>query len=173
MFKKAFVFAVTAACLSAGAAHAQSYGQGYDQRAQYSDRSGYDNDGDRYRRGERNEYSDRNDYRRDRYDGYRYDTRHDGYREHRRDDRRYGYDSRDYRYSNDGWRNGGYEQGRRHYLRRGERLAYGHGGGYVVSDWHRHRGLYAPQRGYQWVQVGTDYALVAIATGIIAQVLLN
>jgi Ni/Co efflux regulator RcnB len=43
---------------------------------------------------------------------------------------------------------------------------------YVVNDWHR-RHLYAPQRGQQWVQVGTDYALVAIATGVIAQLVLN
>ena len=38
---------------------------------------------------------------------------------------------------------------------------------YVVNNWHGHR-LYAPPRGYQWVQVGSDYVLAAIATGIIA-----
>jgi Ni/Co efflux regulator RcnB len=43
---------------------------------------------------------------------------------------------------------------------------------YVVNDWRAHR-LNAPPRGYQWVQVGSDYVLVAIATGIIAQLLLN
>jgi len=43
---------------------------------------------------------------------------------------------------------------------------------YVVNDWRSHR-LSAPPRGYQWVQVGGDYVLVAIATGIIAQLLLN
>ncbi|UUZ51829.1 RcnB family protein [Massilia sp. B-10] len=48
-----------------------------------------------------------------------------------------------------------------------------YGSYYVVNDWNRHNRLYAPQRGYQWVQVGGDYALVAIATGIIAHVLLN
>ena len=31
----------------------------------------------------------------------------------------------------------------------------------------------APPRGYHWVQNGPDYVLVAIATGIIAQILLN
>jgi Ni/Co efflux regulator RcnB len=41
-----------------------------------------------------------------------------------------------------------------------------------VNDWRSHR-LSAPPRGYQWVQVGGDYVLVAIATGIIAQLLLN
>ena len=43
---------------------------------------------------------------------------------------------------------------------------------YVVSDWRGHR-LHAPPRGYHWVQVGSDYVLVAIATGIIAQLLIN
>jgi Ni/Co efflux regulator RcnB len=43
---------------------------------------------------------------------------------------------------------------------------------YVVNDWHAHH-LHAPQRGYQWVQVGGDYVLVAIATGVIVQMLLD
>jgi Ni/Co efflux regulator RcnB len=43
---------------------------------------------------------------------------------------------------------------------------------YVVDDWHGH-GLSAPPRGYHWVQSGSDYVLVAIATGVILQLLLN
>jgi Ni/Co efflux regulator RcnB len=43
---------------------------------------------------------------------------------------------------------------------------------YVVNDWRGHH-LSAPPRGYQWVQNGSDYLLVAIATGIITQLLLN
>lgn len=43
---------------------------------------------------------------------------------------------------------------------------------YVVNDWRRHR-LNAPPRGYQWVQVGPDYVLAAIATGLIANLILN
>jgi Ni/Co efflux regulator RcnB len=43
---------------------------------------------------------------------------------------------------------------------------------YVVSDWRGHH-LTAPPRGHQWVQVGGDYVLVAVTTGIIAQLLLN
>jgi len=42
----------------------------------------------------------------------------------------------------------------------------------VVNDWRGHH-LSPPPRGYQWVQVGNDYVLAAIATGIIAQLLLN
>jgi Ni/Co efflux regulator RcnB len=41
---------------------------------------------------------------------------------------------------------------------------------YVVSDWRSHR-LSAPPRGYQWVQNGSDYLLVAVATGVILQLL--
>ena len=43
---------------------------------------------------------------------------------------------------------------------------------YVVDDWRGHH-LHRPPRGYHWVQTGTDYVLVAIATGIIADILLN
>ena len=44
---------------------------------------------------------------------------------------------------------------------------------YVVNDWRGHH-LYAPPSGYQWVQApGGDYLLVAIATGLIASILLN
>lgn len=43
---------------------------------------------------------------------------------------------------------------------------------YVVDDWRGHH-LSAPPRGYHWVRTGGDYVLVAIATGIIAQLLLS
>ena|SRR5665647_113097 len=60
-----------------------------------------------------------------------------------------------------------------HNYHRGDRLPaeYRHHN-YVVNDWRGH-GLSAPPRGYQWVQTGSDYVLVAIATGIILQLLLN
>ncbi|MES3004428.1 MAG: RcnB family protein [Pseudomonadota bacterium] len=57
--------------------------------------------------------------------------------------------------------------------RRGDRLPPQYRGrNYVVDDWRGHH-LSAPPRGYQWVQNGNDYVLVAIATGIIAQLLLG
>ncbi|QYF92140.1 RcnB family protein [Massilia sp. PAMC28688] len=153
MFNKALAFAVTAACLTAGAAHAQSYDSRHDQRSQHYDRNGSYNDGSRH-------YDSRRDYRRDQRRADRYYGSRDGYQSH--------YDSRDYRY-----RNNGYSNGQRYHLRRGERLSHHHGRHVMVSDWRRHRGLYAPHRGHQWVQVGGDYALVAIATGLIAYVLTN
>lgn len=43
---------------------------------------------------------------------------------------------------------------------------------YVVVNPRAHR-LYAPPRGHQWVQVGSDYVLVAVATGLIAHLILS
>ncbi len=63
--------------------------------------------------------------------------------------------------------------GPNHAFHRGERLPteYRHRQ-YVVDDWRGHN-LSAPPRGYNWVQTGSDYVLVAIATGVIAQLLLG
>ncbi|MDR6422618.1 Ni/Co efflux regulator RcnB [Paraburkholderia phenoliruptrix] len=43
---------------------------------------------------------------------------------------------------------------------------------YVVDDW-RDDGLQSPPRGYHWVNVNGDYVLVAVATGVIANILLS
>ncbi|MBK5105817.1 MAG: RcnB family protein [Burkholderiales bacterium] len=63
--------------------------------------------------------------------------------------------------------------GPNHAFRRGGRLpAEYRQRNYVVNDWRGHH-LSAPPRGYHWVQSGRDYVLVAVATGIILQLLLN
>jgi Ni/Co efflux regulator RcnB len=104
------------------------------------------------RREERRE--DRRDYREDRRDARR------DYREARREDRR---DARDARRG----------AGPRHDLYRGQRLpSHYRNRQYVVDNWRSHR-LSAPPRGHHWVQVGNDYVLAAIATGVIATVLLG
>lgn len=56
---------------------------------------------------------------------------------------------------------------------RGDRLPadYRHRN-YVVDDWRSHN-LRAPPHGYQWVQSGGDYILIAVATGIVADLLLS
>jgi len=60
-----------------------------------------------------------------------------------------------------------------HQYRRGDRLPPSYRErGYVVDDWRGHN-LSAPPRGYHWVQTSADYVLVAIATGIILQLLLG
>lgn len=43
---------------------------------------------------------------------------------------------------------------------------------YVVSDW-RHHHLAPPPRGYHWVQYGGDYVMIAIGSGLIAQIVLS
>ncbi len=69
--------------------------------------------------------------------------------------------------------NDGRGAGPNHDFRRGGRLPYEYRNRqYVVNDWRGHR-LSAPPRGYQWVQTGGDYVLAAIATGIIAQIILG
>lgn len=63
--------------------------------------------------------------------------------------------------------------GPNHAYHRGDRLPpEEHTNRYVVDDW-RGRNLSAPPNGYHWVQSGNDYVLAAIATGIIADLLLT
>ena len=109
---------------------------------------------------------DRWDRRDDRRDD-RFDRRDDRF--DRRDDRR---DARNRYYH--------YRDGHRYYysargpeFRRGRYIPreYRHRQ-YVVVN-HRVHHLYAPPRGHQWVQVGTDYVLIAVATGLIAHIILN
>jgi Ni/Co efflux regulator RcnB len=114
-----------------------------------------------------NDHNGRNDTSYQRANDHRDNDRYDNAR---RDNGRYDNDRRDARqYRRDDNRGGG----PRHDLRRGQRLNQEYRGNrYVVSDW-RARHLSAPPRGHQWVQAGNDYVLAAIATGIIAQVLLS
>jgi len=58
-------------------------------------------------------------------------------------------------------------------LRRGERLpARYQTHQYVIEDWRKLR-LSKPPRGHQWVQADGSFALVAIATGRVEQVVLG
>jgi Ni/Co efflux regulator RcnB len=63
--------------------------------------------------------------------------------------------------------------GPEHAFRRGDHLPprYRHHQ-YVVNNYREHH-LRPPPRGYQWVQTGSDYVLAAIATGVIAEILIN
>ena len=89
----------------------------------------------------------------------RYDQRHDS-RYDRHDDRRdHRYDRRDERRDYRRWQ-------------RGQRLdARYRSNGYYVSDYRRH-GLRAPPRGYRWQRVDDSYILAAVATGLIASVII-
>ena len=169
MHKNAILVAAVAACLSSGVALAQSNDHRGDRgdRNQQSQRQDNDRgDNNRYEQAQRG--NDGRNYSRDRDDDRR-DYRAD--RGDHRGDYRNNRDHRDFR-RYDGYNGRG--AGPRYDMRRGGYVSHEYRGSrYVVSDWHRHRGLYAPQRGYHWVQAGNDYMLVAMATGLIAQVLLN
>ena len=94
-------------------------------------------------------YGDRHDDRRD-HNGRYEQNRHDNRVEHR--DR-------------------GNHYGQTHRWVRGERLPssyYSNRGHYV--DYRRHH-LRQPPRGYQWVQVDNNYALVALTSGLIASII--
>ena len=87
----------------------------------------------------------------------------------RHDDRRYGRE--DYRPGRHFDRRG-YPQPHAEW-RRGGRVPHEYRGrNYVVNDWRTYR-LQQPPRGYQWVGVGGDYVLAAIATGVIAQIIVG
>lgn len=63
--------------------------------------------------------------------------------------------------------------GPQHNFYKGGRLpAHYRGRRYIVNDW-RARRLSPPPRGYYWVQTGNDFVLAAIATGLIAQIILH
>lgn len=114
--------------------------------------------------------ADRRDERRDRREdrAERREDRHDDRRDARNDrqDRRY---QRDHDHRGPA----------RYYSARGPEFRRGHhlpsalrNQQYVVVNY-RHHHLKAPPRGHQWVQVGADYVLVAVATGLIAHILLS
>ena len=115
--------------------------------------------------------------------------RRDDHRDHRRDDRGYrqgynpghqvqpgyAYNQPSYIYNQPGYV---YNQpGYRHHAPRFQRGGYlpheYRHRGYQVNDWRAHRGLYAPPHGHQWMQVNGDFVLVALATGLIANLLLQ
>jgi Ni/Co efflux regulator RcnB len=67
-----------------------------------------------------------------------------------------------------------HDRGAGHYhWHRGDRVSTDYmGPRYEVRDWRAHH-LRQPPRGYHWVQVDGDFVLAAIATGVIADVMLN
>jgi Ni/Co efflux regulator RcnB len=93
------------------------------------------------------------------------------------------YEQRDRRDARNDWRNDrqdfrdGRQADRRGYpqphadWRRGGRVPQEYRGrNYVVNDYRAYQ-LQQPPRGYQWVGVGGDFVLAAIATGVIAQII--
>jgi Ni/Co efflux regulator RcnB len=165
--KKLLTAAIALSVLaSAGAASAQSYGRPYD--------------GDDRRAPRAEERYDRRDARDDRRDDRR-DVREDrrDYRDDRRDDRyERRADRRETRYERRAERR--YDGGRYYHprgyqardWRRGERLPTAYRGSAYAVDYRAYR-LSAPPRGYEYRRVGDDVVLTAIASGIIASVLIG
>jgi Ni/Co efflux regulator RcnB len=150
MNSKTVISAITAMCLAtSGLAFAQGMGNG--------------NDRGREDQGQRGGQQDR----RDNNDGRQADRRDNEGRQQDHQNQNRGYQN-ERRSSRDG-----YGAGPSHNYYRGGRLPaeYRHRQ-YVVDDWRGHN-LSAPPRGYHWVQTGSDYVLIAIASGIIASIFLN
>ncbi|MEO8671227.1 MAG: RcnB family protein [Tahibacter sp.] len=119
--------------------------------------------------------------RHDRHDGDRRDDsysrdgdRRDEHRDDRRDERHE--DRRDGRWDghnggrNYGWhRSHGIWQGNHNGWSRGD---YYRDRGFVVRDYGTYH-LRRPGGGYHWVREGNDYLLIAVATGLIADVVIN
>lgn len=133
----------------------------------------YADDNDRRGRGNEQRSEQRGHNDRDGRDG-----RHADRRDHDRHDNRHGYYNGGYQ----GQRGQNYGNARNDRFYPGARGPQFYRGGhipaeyrsrqYYVNDWRGHR-LSAPPRGQQWVQVGTDYALIAIATGLIINLALT
>ena len=128
-------------------------------RADQRDNRGNDNHGNGNRGYDNRGYDNRGYDNRGTYDSRRYDN--------------VGYDYRNYGYRDGGYRGHGRGVGPNHSWYRGDRMPTAYRTRhYVVDDWRGHH-LYAPPQGYHWVQSGGDYLLVAVATGIIASILLS
>lgn len=124
----------------------------------------------RYEQSQRYQQSRRDD--RDRRNEARSDARRDNRNDYRNENRGNDWRGHDHRAGNQ-HRGGDRGAGPNHsYYRGGYLPPQYRTRHYVVEDWHGHR-LSAPPRGYQWVQSGGDYLLVAIATGVIVNLLLN
>ena len=174
------VSAVTAAALALGSVGAIAQPRGEQPRQYQDDRRGPPQRADQQRR------PDARDQRR--YDQREREPREMRDRQHRREEYRRNDQSRGaarpgYRpgppphagrpgpppHSNAGGRGAG----PRRDIYRGARLpAYYRTQHYVVQDWRYHR-LPPPPRGHYWVQAGADYLLVAIATGLVVQLMLG
>lgn len=138
----------------------------------------WDRHEERYERRHDDRYGGRPDYRGDGWD--RRDDRRDDRRNDRRDSRQDRWDGGRYNgyYYNNRWSYGpppqsyygnpNYRPGYAQWRRGGSLPGYYRGA--PVNDYGRYR-LRQPPRGYAWYQVGDDYLLAAIASGIIFDII--
>jgi Ni/Co efflux regulator RcnB len=127
--------------------------------------------------------AERRDDRREARDERR-DDRQD-WRQDRREQRAERQDRQEDRAYRQGWRAGDYHQPSYQYqqpryysqaprFQRGGYLPYEYRQrGYYVNNWNAYPSLYAPPHGHQWMNVNGELLLVALATGLIANALMN
>ena len=123
----------------------------------------------RHDRGGEQRPEQRQDRQQERHDGngqnrnWRQEQRHDGGNWNNRpyQQPRYVYNQPQYHGNTQRYYRGGYLP--RQYL----------GSNYYVNNWQAYPGLYSPPYGHQWVNVGGEFLLVALATGLIANLLVN
>lgn len=160
------VSAIAALSLAIGSVSGFAQGSGIDP-----DRTGANNPGQQYRN---NGYNQRNDNQRNGNQRNNVHGDNRGYdRSYDRNNNARSYDQRDNERRADRDQQRFYYSARSPEFRRGGYIPYEYRSHqYYVNDWRGHR-LSAPPRGYQWVQVGPDYVLIAIATGLIVNLILN
>lgn len=171
MKARSLVSAVTAAALALGSVGAIAQPRGEQPRQYQDDRRGPPQRADQPRRPDARDqrrYDQREREQREMRDRERQREEYRRGNQYRGDDRP-GYRRGPPPHSNAGGRGAG----PRHDIYRGARLpTYYRTQHYVVQDWRYHR-LPPPPRGHHWVQVGADYLLVAVATGIVVQLMLG
>ena len=161
--KTTLVCAFVAASLSLGSL---AYAQPNDTPGARSEQRG-PHQGDRNDRHQDNRRADRQDDRRGNSHANRNDDHRGNNQANRWDDRRYDYPDARRNDRHD------YYNARGPQFRRGGYIPYEYRSRqYVVTNYGPYR-LSPPPRGHQWVQVGSDYVLIAIATGLIANIILN
>lgn len=165
MKSTAIACAIAAASLGFGSL---SHAQGWDRDARVYERNGYAREHRADRREARQAWREAQVQRRLEERRHQYVQRHGG---------EYRYQQPHYNanyYGQYGYP-GGQRTLRVPQLGRGDHLPYQfRQRQYYVNDWRAHR-LYAPPQGYHWVRADNsgDYLLVAIATGLIANLLLS
>ena len=76
---------------------------------------------------------------------------------------------RDWANQHSGW---GHDRGAGYHWQRGERMGYNDWSRARRVDYRQHH-LNAPPRGYEWRESNGQYVLAAVATGVIASIILN
>jgi Ni/Co efflux regulator RcnB len=148
-------------------------------------------DRDRGDRGDRVERQDRQERRAERRENRQERRVEQAYRQERQEDRAYrqGYragvqqpsyryvqPAPAYRYSQPSYvyNQPRYYSGNSHRFYRGGYLPYEYRNhGYYVNNWNSYPHLYAPPHGHQWMNINGEFLLVALATGLIANAILN